>query len=55
MPLKNEIGNKYEKLYKTQQHDIFKNNYCKQNNINLLRISYRDDYKEKITNCLNFL
>ena len=45
--------NTQEKLNKTQEHDKIKDLYCKNNNIQLLRISYQDNYKEKILNYLN--
>lgn len=32
--------NTEEKLIKTQQHDIYKNKWCKENNISLIRIPY---------------
>lgn len=39
--------NTKEKLQKTQQHDLYKNNWCKENNIILIRIPYYhlDDIK----------
>lgn len=44
-----------EQLQSTQQRDKIKNNYCKQNNINLLRISYmeKNNIKQLIINKIN--
>jgi hypothetical protein len=38
-------------LTKTKENDIIKNNYCRENNINLIRIPYTE--KEKIGEILN--
>ena len=32
----------------TQKHDNIKNEYCKNNNIKLIRIKYNDNIKEKL-------
>ena len=37
-----------EQLKKTQQNDKIKNNYCKENNIKLLRIKYSDDINKNL-------
>ena len=46
-----------ESFYKQKYHDKLKDNYCKQHNIKLLRISYKDvldnSYKQKILKFVN--
>ena len=43
-------NNKMEENLKSNQlRDKIKNEYCKNNNINLLRIRYDEDIKEKLT------
>ena len=42
-----------EKLEKLKKRDQIKNEYCKNNNINLLRIKYNDNIEEKLKNFLN--
>lgn len=37
-----------EYLEKTKYHDQIKNEYCKNNNIKLIRIKYCDNIKEKL-------
>jgi len=36
------------KLEKTKQNDLIKNNYCKENNIELIRIKYDESIQEKL-------
>ena len=50
-----EIGswNTEEKLLKTQEHDLFKNKFCEENNIRLIRISYKDDLNAKLKEIFN--
>lgn len=40
-----------EKFKYTQKHDKIKNEYCKNNNINLLRIRYDEDIEKILTEC----
>ena len=40
---------KLENLKRLQFRDKIKTNYCKNNNINLLRIRYDENVKEKLT------
>lgn len=42
-------------LKETVKHDKIKNNYCKNNNIPLLRIRYDEDAKTALDNFLNYL
>jgi len=42
-----------DKLKLRKKRDKIKNIYCKKNNINLLRIKYNEDIKEKLTNYLS--
>lgn len=39
-------------FYKRKEHDQIKNDYCKKNNISLLRISYKDNIEDKLNNFL---
>jgi len=43
----NKNNNNYDKMKK---HDKIKNNYCNENNINLLRIKYNENILEKLSN-----
>lgn len=44
----NSGWNNQENFEKNQQHDNFKNNWCKNNNIKLIRISYLDNIEDKL-------
>lgn len=42
-----------EKLTKIKEHDAYKDNWCKENNIKLYRISYKDDLENKLLEIFN--
>ena len=44
----NSGWNNKENFEKNQQHDNFKNDWCKNNNIKLIRISYLDNIEDKL-------
>lgn len=53
----NDLQHMEEKLKNIQRHDRIKNKYCKDNNINLLRIPYweKQNIEKLINNCLQRL
>lgn len=44
----NDLQEASEKFEKQKRHDIIKNQYCRKNNVSMLRISYREDDKIEI-------
>lgn len=45
----------YDTYQKLKTHDSIKDNYCKDNNITLLRISYNENVNEKLNNFFTYL
>lgn len=42
-----------KELENIQHRDTIKNNFCKQNNIKLVRISYNENISKKVYNIIN--